>query len=249
MGTLDVSLPERVESFIRGVDKATTVDEIFDALNARLSQMGFDRFSYWLFWPPENSIKPLWISNYPQAWLERRVKEGYGSHDYVGRYATKSTTPFIWHDILSQHALTETQKQIFYEAASIGNKVGGTVPVHGPGAAKATLSVVNEMSPEEFSKFFAQCRHEVHLMATYVHEKTIRLAPREPLNALIKLTPRETEVLTWVAKGKSRWETGVILHVSEDTVKAHLENIRHKLGATNTTHAIAISLMHGMILP
>jgi LuxR family transcriptional regulator len=44
--------------------------------------------------------------------------------------------------------------------------------------------------------------------------------------------------------GKSAWDTGQIMGVSERTVKFHLENARAKLKAMNTTHAVskAISL-------
>jgi len=51
-----------------------------------------------------------------------------------------------------------------------------------------------------------------------------------------KLTSPEIEALTWIAKGKSRWETGIILGICEDTVKFRLEKCRRKLDAANTTH-------------
>jgi LuxR family quorum sensing-dependent transcriptional regulator len=105
------------------------------------------------------------------------------------------------------------------------------------------------MNRDEFTKLFSVRRHEVHLMATYVHEKIMGFGLHKPLDGAIRLTPREIEILTWVAKGKSRWEVGIILGISEETVKAHLENIRQKLGASNTTHAIAIALLHGLLLP
>ena len=63
----------------------------------------------------------------------------------------------------------------------------------------------------------------------------------------IKLTPTEIVTLTWIARGKSRWETGIILGISEDTVKARLEKCRGKLDASNTTHAISIALQKRLI--
>lgn len=51
----------------------------------------------------------------------------------------------------------------------------------------------------------------------------------EPLTAL-GLSPKQAEVLLWVAQGKSNAETAVILGVSEGTVKKHLEHIFEKLG-------------------
>ena len=50
-----------------------------------------------------------------------------------------------------------------------------------------------------------------------------------PLAAL-GLTPREAEVLLWVAQGKSNGEIATILGATENTMKKHLQNIFEKLG-------------------
>jgi two-component system response regulator len=88
---------------------------------------------------------------------------------------------------------------------------------------------------------------DVHLSPADVKNKIIGQKPYKPLDEKSKLTPHEIETLTWIARGKSRWETGVILGVSEDTVKARLEKCRQKLDASNTTHAIAIALLHDLL--
>src|SRR6266700_1514200 len=61
------------------------------------------------------------------------------------------------------------------------------------------------------------------------------------------LTPRELEVLTWVARGKSAWEIGGILHVAKRTVDEHVQTATRKLGAANRAQAIAIALRGRMI--
>ena len=88
---------------------------------------------------------------------------------------------------------------------------------------------------------------DVYLSPADVKKKIIGAKPYKPLDEKTKLTPQEIETLTWIARGKSRWETGVILGVSEDTVKARLEKCRQKLDASNTTHAIAIALLHNLL--
>jgi LuxR family quorum sensing-dependent transcriptional regulator len=62
-----------------------------------------------------------------------------------------------------------------------------------------------------------------------------------------KLTPREVEVLRWVADGKSAWEIGEILHISKRMVDAHAQAGVRKLGATNRTHAVVLALRDGTI--
>jgi DNA-binding NarL/FixJ family response regulator len=47
------------------------------------------------------------------------------------------------------------------------------------------------------------------------------------------LTEKESEVLLWVSQGKTNVEAGLILGVSEATIKKHLEHIYEKLGVEN----------------
>ena len=68
---------------------------------------------------------------------------------------------------------------------------------------------------------------------------------RQTLNN--KLTARESEVLRWVADGKSAWEIGEILDITKRTVDEHVQTALRKLGAANRTHAVAIALRDGII--
>lgn len=52
----------------------------------------------------------------------------------------------------------------------------------------------------------------------------------EPLEVRFGLTPREAEVLIWVAQGKTNPETATILGIRPYTVRTHLERIFVKLG-------------------
>jgi LuxR family quorum sensing-dependent transcriptional regulator len=61
------------------------------------------------------------------------------------------------------------------------------------------------------------------------------------------LTPREREVLAWVAQGKSAWEIGEILEIAKRTVDEHAQTAVRKLGAVNRTHAVAIALRDNII--
>ncbi len=62
-----------------------------------------------------------------------------------------------------------------------------------------------------------------------------------PLQSL-GLTPREAEVLLWVAQGKSNPEIAVILGAAENTIKVHLGHVFEKLGADNRHAAMLVAL-------
>lgn len=57
------------------------------------------------------------------------------------------------------------------------------------------------------------------------------------------LTPRETDVLRWVARGKTNAEIGIILDMSPRTVQKHLEHIFEKLGVGTRTAAATWTLV------
>jgi len=56
------------------------------------------------------------------------------------------------------------------------------------------------------------------------------------------LSAREREVLHWLFVGKSNWDIGGILNISENTVKNHVQRIIKKLNANNRQHAVAKAL-------
>jgi len=59
------------------------------------------------------------------------------------------------------------------------------------------------------------------------------------LKEMLPVTGRESEVLFWIAKGKTNREIGQILGTSPRTVNKHLEQIFKKLGVENRTSAAA----------
>jgi DNA-binding NarL/FixJ family response regulator len=61
------------------------------------------------------------------------------------------------------------------------------------------------------------------------------------------LSARESEILLWVAQGKSNFEASVILNISAATVKKHLEHIYEKLGVEgrNTASLRALEALSG----
>lgn len=68
-----------------------------------------------------------------------------------------------------------------------------------------------------------------------------KMRVENPLGSL-GLTPREAEVLTWIAQGKSNYEIGVILSVCTGTICKHVEHILAKLNVENRTTAAVVAM-------
>jgi DNA-binding CsgD family transcriptional regulator len=74
----------------------------------------------------------------------------------------------------------------------------------------------------------------------------VALTRRSPAKRRL-LTPREREVLAWVARGKSAWEIGEILDIAKRTVDEHVQSAVRKLGAVNRTHAVALAIRDHLV--
>lgn len=70
----------------------------------------------------------------------------------------------------------------------------------------------------------------------------------EPLEIRFGLTPREAEVLIWVAQGKTNPDVAVILGIRPYTVRTHLERIFAKLGV-ETRHEAGLRAIEVLGVP
>lgn len=68
------------------------------------------------------------------------------------------------------------------------------------------------------------------------------LSGEEKLRQSLRLTARESEVLFWLANGKSNKDIAAILGIGPRTVNKHLEQIFPKLGVENRTAAAGIAI-------
>lgn len=60
-------------------------------------------------------------------------------------------------------------------------------------------------------------------------------------------SPLEAEVVTWFSHGKRGFEVSAIIGISEGAVHQHMKRVMDKLGAANTTGAVAAAIRRGYI--
>ncbi len=95
--------------------------------------------------------------------------------------------------------------------------------------------------------------HTEIIRAIHVVHSGKRFIPMEVMQQLngffpeMALTPREVEVLSFVARGFGNKEIGHRLGTAPGTVKMHVQSILSKLNARDRTHAVAIALRRGII--
>ena len=83
-----------------------------------------------------------------------------------------------------------------------------------------------------------------HLLFHHAAQTWLATGRGEPHDALSVLSPRENEMLAYMAKGYSNPRIAAALSISVNTVRYHLKNIFVKLDVTNRTEAVAWYLKH-----
>ena len=128
-------------------------------------------------------------------------------------------------------------RRLFGEAAEFGlGRRGISLPVHGQHGDRALVSITSDASDRDWRHLRLYYMRDFQMLALHMHQAILRLEGQRMETA--SLSPRERECLSWVAEGKTAWETAIILGLSEHTVRCYLESARHKLGAANNTHAV-----------
>lgn len=118
--------------------------------------------------------------------------------------------------------------------------------------AGATGYLLKSMPPEEIragvrSAAAGQTALAPELVDRLVRDYTERSVRRSPV--LDRLTPRETEVLTQVAAGRTNREIAASLHLGEGTVKTHVAAVLHKLDVRDRTGAAVAAYELGLVRP
>lgn len=185
------------------------------------------------------------ITTYPDSWEAHYFEKKYDQSDPVLLQAMSGVLPFDW-DVISKE--DRSVRDFFGEAGEYGvPDTGVSIPVRGPSGDLALFSVTSGVSRQEWGRMRRELLPDLVYLANLVHTEVT-----EEVRDLIpegerKLTPREKEVLTWAARGKTSWETATILGLSERTVDFYLKNAIFKLGAANKTQAVSKAITQGAL--
>lgn len=182
-----------------------------------------------------------WPAEYFRIYTEQRFVEVCP----IARECRRSILPFEWSEAPFDPEAEPRTAAVLSIAADFGMVRGLTVPVPVPDRHKphraVSLSGANlDVSPP--------AKRALHLIALYGFERLCRLmgpAQKEERS----LTPREREVLSWAATGKSAWEISETLNIAKRTVDQHSQAACRKLRAANRTHAVAIAFERKLIEP
>jgi DNA-binding CsgD family transcriptional regulator len=165
--------------------------------------------------------------------------------DPVMQHCKRQSLPIIW----DQATYTsQGQGELWEEQARYGYQTGIAMALHLPEGRHFMLGVDRDRPLPSDRNALTRVVADLQLFAVHALDAAMRiLVPTDPAIETSNLTPRELESLRWTMDGKTAWEVGTILGISERTAVLHLNNAMRKLGCVNKHQAVLKALRLGLI--
>lgn len=164
--------------------------------------------------------------------------ETYLARCPVTRHVLETDEPFFWSKTGGPGA--ETYRVV---AIPRGRGIHGLqVPIFGPAGLAGAMTFGGEQIDSSIA-----ARLALTLVGTAALRTAKRLAGLGHAGAPHRLTPREREVIRWIASGRKQSDTALLLGLSDRTVENHLRRIRRRLGASSTAQAVLMAVQAGEI--
>lgn len=191
--------------------------------------------------------QPFIAATHAEEWRVHYTERKYIELDPAYNLGARSALPLDW------STLDRSDPKVlrfFKEAEEAGvGRHGITIPVRGPAnGVWALLGISANDSDHDWSLRRTELVKECVLLAHFIHQRAVQVTGSAgELVKLQSITPREREALYWSAEGKSLNDIAIIMRISPETVKAHLDSSRNRLNALTRTHAVAKALRAGLI--
>ncbi|MDI4635737.1 autoinducer binding domain-containing protein [Pelomonas sp. V22] len=185
------------------------------------------------------------LDNCPSGFSEAMHNPLLGQQDPVMQHCKRHSVPIVWDQ---QTYVGGGTPDLWDAQASFGYRTGICLALHLPEGRHFLLGVDRDQALPEDPAFVTRMVADLQLFAVHALDTALRvLLPPEQQLERPHLTPRELEVLRWTMDGKTAWEVGTILGITERTAVLHLTNAGQKLGCNNKHQTVLKALRLGLI--
>lgn len=236
-------MKEKLETLISGLGSATTHSDLQGVIVRLRDLYDVDHIVYHSVNRAGEQYAAL---TYDPVWVQRYIERDYARIDPVVQGCYQRFHPVDWKclDWTSGRA-----RAFMGEAAEagVGNQ-GLSVPIRGPNGQFALFTVCSRSDDETWEKYSRDNVGDLILVAHFINQKALELDHGTDVQHTASLSPREIDTLCLLAMGYSRAQAADSLSISEHTLRVYIESARFKLGAQNTTHAVAKAISCGLIV-
>jgi DNA-binding CsgD family transcriptional regulator len=238
-----MGMTRRLDQFIESLEQATSLDDLQSCILELRAHYKIDHIVY--HWVSSDG-EQYGCGTYDPEWVQHYVEQDYLRIDPVVIGCFQRFHPVDWKR-LDWSAKSARAFQAEAIEAGVGNQ-GYSIPIRGPNGQFALFSISHNCDDAQWADFTGAHRRDLILVAHLFNQKGLEFEKERVPSAAKSLSPREIDSMTFLAMGYSRAQVADTLSISEHTLRAYIESARFKLGALNTTHAVARALAQGLIV-
>lgn len=231
--------------FVGQIDALTEISDVLSFVRDACIEQGVVRMSYHvtpIFAEPNSVCTAVYAYGFSKEWLSLYETSDFRSSDPIPGRVMRHGAPMRWKDAMKAGENTWENLEYFAAMADHGLDHGFGMPLFGPRGRDAYAGFdfgkpLDEVPGERVST--------VRSLSQAGHQRVSWLIDQS--DQVPRLSERELEVLSWVAKGKSTTSIASILALSPDTVKTYAKRIYSKLDASDRVGAVVKALRLGLV--
>ena len=245
-----------VETFIQ-LSKCVTEPQDLERLISDISrEMGFDFYALihhvdLMAYSPDldhmeqGTLVALW--NYPEAWVENYQARNIVANDPVLMASHRTNVGFAWEDMGDLINITPLHKAITEDTRRAGLAQGFTVPAHIPGEVNGSCNFAVRTGRPLPRKNLVMAQLVGSFAFQAARRMVVKARIKGPPSPPKKLGNRQLECIALMARGKSDWEIGRILGISELTVRRHLTLAKERYDVASRFQVAVRAMFEGQI--
>jgi DNA-binding CsgD family transcriptional regulator len=233
----------KLEAILSELEEADTLDGMQRVSEVLRDHYGVGHLVYhWV----DSAGDQYGCGTYSDEWREMYRENNYVRIDPVVQGCFQRFHPVDWKRLDWSGKAARELLRVSTEHG-VGSQ-GYSIPIRGPNGQFALFTVNHSCDDEAWAIFTEEHRGDLILIAHYFNVKALEFEPGRQPGQQTALSPREIDAMTLLAIGYSRAQVADSLSISEHTLRVYIESARFKLGALNTTHAVARALSRGIIV-
>lgn len=217
---------------------------LLEAMRGAMATIGCEQVLYGIEMRlPQVGVVQHITSGYPMPYQQLYHQRAFIARDPTVTHCQTRSDPLVW----SEKIYAPSSYEIMEESRHHGLGYGVSLPVHESPRVVGMLSLARD---QPFANEAEQQRaiQAGEVLAACVHMASQRLiVPGILESKRPRLSPQEGECFKLVAIGKSNWDIGQLLNISETTAAFHVKNVLKKFGVSTRMQAVAMGVALGMI--
>ncbi|MEM7632797.1 MAG: LuxR family transcriptional regulator [Pseudomonadota bacterium] len=234
------------DALFAAIRSRTNTGRLWQTVSDYFRAHHIEKISYHHLSPDLQTGKSVTVqaSGFSNAWTCHYIRRKLYLVDPITELAQGATQAFRWSQINTLTRLSPEQQQYLLDMEAAGVGDGLAFQVFGPGLRNGYVGLGVD-DPAHFPDP-AQVM-EFQMVAQAAHLRYCELNPVGLDQG--DLSPRERQILRWIARGKSNGAIAEILRLSPHTIDTLVRRIFSKLGVADRTTAAVQGVGAGLIVP